>query len=98
MEQVSIWTHVQIHVADCRHVYLRHAATWPRPITTPVERAACINPRDCFDTSINTRVHMSPRYIWPRCHYDTWLSDHVANVIIFCSDMGDRPHSLIHCW
>jgi hypothetical protein len=28
MEQVSIWTRVQIHVVDRSHVYLRHAATW----------------------------------------------------------------------
>jgi len=73
MVQVSMWTRVQMHVADCSHMYLRHATMWPRLIITRVQRATCINPRGRFDMSINTRVintrvHMSPRYILPRCH------------------------------
>jgi len=74
MIQMSMWTRVPIHVVDCSHVYLRHAATWRRLIITRVQRATCINPHGRFDMSVYTRVHMDT------CVYYTWPDGRVDHL------------------
>jgi len=66
LEQVAMWPHVQIHVADFGNVDFKHAATWSCPIITRGHVDMCIY-YTCPHGHVDL-LHVATCFLAASCH------------------------------